>query len=203
MSNSSGKKRKSLNSSLGEVDSTKKNRISNVSTTSSTSRSGKSKTKTSTTQKHHYPSTVFSPSEDLLNSWSNNKDHSSILKSLVEEIVAEERQTLNSHAQSDQSKAINGRKYIFESLDAVLSELPDMINQHCTDGIVFEPELKKSARTDLRELLESRRLLSQHSLKLQQYEENISKLAENYDLWLGSDMVTEKSKAALKVSQIS
>lgn len=174
-----------------------KKRTSNASTTSAQSNASK-KSKTLITTKHQYPVTEYEPSEQLLESAKSGASHQALLNALLEEVLAEERTTLSQFAQSDKAKSIHGKKYIFESLDDVLGSLLEEANNLPQDAH-FEPELSKSERSELKPLLETKRLLEEHSRKLEVYENNIEKLVVDHDLWLGGQVVQDKLDSIPKV----
>lgn len=181
--------------------SSKKSRTSGASARSnasagSHSKSSHSKSKTQTAQKHHYPTSSYELSAELLDS---GKRHQGVLSDLVDEIATAERRTLQAYARSEQSRTLKGKKHIFESMDAVLKDMATEVHKLCPPEVVFEPEVPRAERSQLKPLQDTKRLLEQHSHKLELFENNIAHLAKEYDLWLGSDAVAERLEHAAQV----
>lgn len=192
-------KRKSLTSVSSEVaNSGKKKRTSNASTASTKSNASQ-KAKTVTATKHRYPTVDYEPSEQLLLESKSSTDHHTLLSSLLEEVLAEERKSLTEFAQSTQAKTIHGKKYIFESLNDVLASLAEDVNQNFLPEASFEPELSKAERAELKPLLETKRQLEAHSHKLDAYIADIDRFVADNDLWLGESVVKEKLDGIPKV----
>jgi hypothetical protein len=51
----------------------------------------------------------------------------------------------------------------------------------------------------MKSIQQTKKLLQQHSDKLQAFENNLATLAQAHDLWVGADAITQKVKAAVKV----
>jgi transglutaminase/protease-like cytokinesis protein 3 len=203
-------KRKSNNASLDETEGSSKKRGSNVSSMSIASnkssasnkstKSSKSVTSTKTARKHHYPTTQYELSEELRDQVVNNAQHGVIFRQLVDEIASGEYQTLEAHLNpSAASQSISGRRHIFNSLATVLSDLVTFVDQDCPDNATFAAEHTKADLAEIKALQQTKKLLQQHSDKLQSFENNISALAEEHDLWVGTEAITTKVKAAVKV----
>lgn len=196
----SSSKRKSTNSVGSENGiNSKKKRTSNASITSTKSNVSQ-KSRTSTATKHRYPGAEYSPSEELVAQSKSGATHHTLLSGLLEEVLEQEKNALLSFSESAAAKSIHGKKYIFESVDQVLYELAEDVRRSVTQDIVFEPELAKSERSEIKPLLEAKRLLEEHSQRLEAYEGDVAKLVAEQDLWLGGQLINDKIAALPKVS---
>jgi hypothetical protein len=159
----------------------------------------KGKSKVATQQKHYYPSVSFSPSENLLNSI--EQPHLESLCMLVDEVVAGEQSALEEYFASDESKSIQGRKHINESLQVVLSGLTAEVNSNAPIDVEFAPELSRTERAELAALLELQKQLQHYSAKLESYEEDATIFYKEHDImWAtaGGATVAENVKVSVE-----
>lgn len=159
-------------------------------------KSNNSKNKTQMVQKHHYPSSLCDPSVELLEHMRQGSHHRQIFTKLVDEIVESERNTIQAYALSENAKSLKGRKHIFETLDSVMETWASEVHNLCPESVVFEPEISKAERSELKPLHETKLALEKHSQKLGQFENDFKRLAQEYDIWLGSEIVMSKLEHA-------
>lgn len=123
-----------------------------------------------------------------------------MLQQLVHEIAEQERELLKAHSKSAELSTMKGRKYIFEALDALLAELPTIVEREVPRSVKFEVEGSKAPSPELLALNEVKEALLQHSAKLGQYESDFTVLAESHDLWLGSERIHQLVESVVPVS---
>lgn len=97
---------------------------------------------------------------------------------------------------------MKGRKNIVDSINYILDELPGLVEQDCPKTAKFESEERQQVPADLIPLVEAKRALEQHSAKLRAYEENLSSLAQDHDLWLDREAILAKIANAVQVSKL-
>jgi hypothetical protein len=165
-------------------------------------KSGKSsKSSAKTTTKYHYPKVLSQPSQQLLSA-TREGDHATVLRLLVEELVEQEKSALNAHFQSAEISNMKGRRHIFGSLDKLLTDLPEIVQQASHSSLQFEAEGSTGGSSELATLIEVKNVLLQHSAKLERYEQDLTALAEDQDLWIGRERIVETIRAVIRVSLV-
>jgi hypothetical protein len=203
---SRGSKRKSVDDSelprkRRSVNSTTLSAVSGRSIGSA--KSGKSsKSSAKTTTKYHYPKVLSQPSQQLLSA-TREGDHATVLRLLVEELVEQEKSALNAHFQSAEISNMKGRRHIFGSLDKLLTDLPEIVQQASHSSLQFEAEGSTGGSSELATLIEVKNVLLQHSAKLERYEQDLTALAEDQDLWIGRERIVETIRAVIRVSFVA
>mmetsp|Transcript_4496 Transcript_4496/g.7405 ORF Transcript_4496/g.7405 Transcript_4496/m.7405 type:complete len:341 (-) Transcript_4496:205-1227(-) len=167
----------------------------------SSSSSSRSATATVHVSKHRYPTAKFEASSLLQEkAKQSNQSHAQLLIDVIQEISLAEMNNINEYFSSDASKGISGRSHVLESLQRLASSLGPELKDGCPSETVFVPELTKSDKAQLSALRALKSQLEQYSNKLSMYEEDLSLLVADHDMWLGDAVVEEKVHEAVQSS---
>lgn len=151
------------------------------------------KTKYPKSDFHIHPSTILQNCEDL--------SHRTVLIQLLNQICESEKEDLHSFVDRFKSSD-NHEKITLSFIDKIISESNELIEEvkkSCPNDIKFTPEWSHEEREELHSLTNLRNSLKTLSNKLDIYEKdnNLTTLANENNLWLGSSCQPFQSRLEL------
>jgi hypothetical protein len=132
--------------------------------------------------KAHYP-TIELPVNKITSILKKGgmKSHAEILDRIVVEVCSAEQSGLDAFFNANPGK---GRETIHEILTTVLDQIPTSVTSTCDENAEFLPEFIPGEKNEVGVLTEVLDGLRTYTKRLETYEEDISRLANDYDIWL-------------------